>query len=99
MTGPTLDPFLEQEPIPMMPIFTMLILLIHEHGRYFHLLISSLISFFKDLKFYHTSLFKKIFIYLFHAYKQTTIALFRHTRRGHQTTLQMVVSHHVVSGN
>ena len=32
-------------------IFTMLILPIHEHGRSFHLLRSSLISFFKDLKF------------------------------------------------
>jgi len=31
--------------------WAMLILLIHEHGRSFHLLISSSISFFKDLKF------------------------------------------------
>jgi hypothetical protein len=30
---------------------TMLILLIHLHGRYFHLLRFSLISFFRDLKF------------------------------------------------
>jgi hypothetical protein len=28
-----------------------------------------------------------------------TVALFRHTRRGHQIPLQMVVSHHVVAGN
>ena len=28
-----------------------------------------------------------------------TVAVFRHTRRGHQTPLQMVVSHHVVAGN
>jgi hypothetical protein len=27
-----------------------------------------------------------------------TIAVFRHTRRGHQISLQMVVSHHVVAG-
>ena len=27
------------------------------------------------------------------------IVLFRHTRRGHQIPLQMVVSHHVVAGN
>ena len=33
------------------PFFTMLILLIHEHERSSYLLISSLISFFKDLKF------------------------------------------------
>jgi hypothetical protein len=28
-----------------------------------------------------------------------TVAVFRHTRRGHQITLQVVVSHHVVAGN
>jgi hypothetical protein len=28
-----------------------------------------------------------------------TVAVFRHTRRGHQIPLQMVVSHHVVDGN
>ena len=34
-----------------MAIFTILILPIHEHERYFHLLRSSSISFFRDLKF------------------------------------------------
>ena len=33
-------------------IFTKLILPIHEHGRLFHFLRSSLISFFRDLKFF-----------------------------------------------
>jgi hypothetical protein len=28
-----------------------------------------------------------------------TVAVFRHTRRGHWIPLQMVVSHHVVAGN
>jgi hypothetical protein len=28
-----------------------------------------------------------------------TVAVFRHTRRGRQISLQMVVSHHVVAGN
>jgi hypothetical protein len=28
-----------------------------------------------------------------------TIVVFRHTRRGHQISLQVVVSHHVVAGN
>jgi len=37
-------------------------------------------------------------IYLFIIYKYT-VAVFRHTRRGHQIPLQMVVSHHVVAGN
>jgi len=37
-------------------------------------------------------------IYLFIIYKYT-VAVFRHTRRGHQISLQMVVSHHVVAGN
>jgi hypothetical protein len=27
-----------------------------------------------------------------------TVAVFRHSRRGHQISLQMVVSHHVVAG-
>ena len=36
-------------------------------------------------------------IYLFYLYEYT-IAV-RHTRRGHQIPLQMVVSHHVVAGN
>ena len=35
-------------------------------------------------------------IYLFYVF---TIALFRHPRRGHQTPLEMVESHHVVGGN
>ena len=35
---------------------------------------------------------------LFYVYKYT-VAVFRHTRRGHQIPLQMVVSHHVVAGN
>jgi hypothetical protein len=38
------------------------------------------------------------FIYSFYVYEYT-IALFRHTRRGYQIPLQMIVSHHVVSGN
>jgi hypothetical protein len=42
--------------------------------------------------------FLKIFIYLFIYYKYT-VAVFRHTRRGHQIPLWMVVSHHVVAGN
>jgi hypothetical protein len=36
-------------------------------------------------------------IYLFIIYKYT-VAVFRHTRRGRQISLQMVVSHHVVAG-
>ena len=41
---------------------------------------------------------KKFFnIYLFYVYEYT-VAVFRHTRRGHQIPLQMVVSHHVVAG-
>jgi Na+(H+)/acetate symporter ActP len=30
--------------------------------------------------------------------RKYTVADFRHTRRGHQISLQMVVSHHVVAG-
>jgi hypothetical protein len=38
-----------------------------------------------------------LFIYLFITCKYT-VAVSRHTRRGHQISLQMVVSHHVVAG-
>jgi hypothetical protein len=37
------------------------------------------------------------FNYLFHLYEYT-VAVFRHTRRGHWIPLQMVVSYHVVAG-
>jgi hypothetical protein len=37
------------------------------------------------------------FIYLFIICKYT-VAVFRHSRRGYQISLQMVVSHHVVAG-
>jgi hypothetical protein len=35
---------------------------------------------------------------LFIIYKYT-VAVFRHSRRGHHISLRMVVSHHVVAGN
>jgi len=44
--------------------------------------LSSFFSFFKDL-------------FIIYEY---TVAVFRHIRRGHQISLQMVVSHHVVAG-
>ena len=37
-------------------------------------------------------------IYLFSVYEYT-VAVFRHPRRVHQISLQMVVSHHMVDGN
>jgi hypothetical protein len=36
-------------------------------------------------------------VYLFIVYKYT-VAVFRHTRRRYQISLQMVVSHHMVAG-
>jgi hypothetical protein len=42
--------------------------------------------------------FLELFIYLFHVCEYT-VTVFRHTRRGQQIPLQMVVSHHVVAGN
>jgi hypothetical protein len=36
------------------------------------------------------------FIYLSYVYDYTVV---RHTRRGHQTPLQTIASHHVVAGN
>ena len=43
-------------------------------------------------------LFICLFIYLFNVCEYS-VAVFRHTRRGHWIPLQMVVSHHVVAGN
>jgi hypothetical protein len=40
---------------------------------------------------------KDLFIYLFIICKYT-VTVFRHSRRGHQISLWMVVSHHVVAG-
>jgi hypothetical protein len=39
--------------------------------------------------------FFKIYLFIICKY---TVAIFRHTRRGHQFSLQVVVSHHVVAG-
>jgi hypothetical protein len=39
--------------------------------------------------------FLKIYLFIICKY---AVAVFRHTRRGHQISLQMVVSHHVVAG-
>jgi hypothetical protein len=45
--------------------------------------------------------FFKLFIYFMYvSYTVSyTVAVFRHTRRGHRIPLKMVVSHHVVAGN
>jgi hypothetical protein len=40
--------------------------------------------------------FKRIYLFYVHEY---TVAVFRHTRKGHPIPLQMVVSHHVVARN
>jgi hypothetical protein len=39
--------------------------------------------------------FKDLFIFIIYKY---TVAVFRHSRRGSQISLRMVVSHHVVAG-
>ena len=43
-----------------------------------------------------TSMACQIFMY---TVAECTVAVFRHTRRGRQIPLPMVVSHHVVAGN
>jgi hypothetical protein len=40
--------------------------------------------------------FLKVYLFILYEY---TFTVFRHTRRGHQTSLQMTVSHYVVAGN
>jgi hypothetical protein len=47
---------------------------------------------------FNLGLFKKI-LFIYHYLEKHTVAVFRHTRRVHQIPLQMIVSHHVVSGN
>jgi hypothetical protein len=49
------------------------------------------------LAFFNITHFFFCFIYLFIICKYT-VAVFRHSRRGHQISLRMVVSHHVVAG-
>ena len=51
-----------------------------------------------SLQPYEHRFFKKKKIYLLYVSKYT-VAVFRHTRRGRQFSLQMVVIHHVVAGN
>ena len=45
--------------------------------------------------YFDLTLFLELFIYAY----EYTVAVFKHTRRGHWIQLQMVVSHHVVAGN
>ena len=45
---------------------------------------------------YFHFLFLKIYLFILYEY---TVAVFRHTRRGHRIPLQMIVSHHVDAGN
>jgi hypothetical protein len=52
-------------------------------------------EYYKDVLIYFLR-FIYLFIYLF-IYKYT-VAVFRHTRREYQISLQMVVSNHVVAG-
>lgn len=42
--------------------------------------------------------FLKIYLFIFIYVYEYTVAVFRHTRRGHQIPLRMVVSHHVGAG-
>jgi hypothetical protein len=58
----------------------------------------NLLLFIKGLFLFNYLGFLKKITYLFYVY-EFTVAIFRHTRRGHQISLRMVVSHHVASGN
>jgi hypothetical protein len=57
----------------------------------------SMCTFVIDINFYISWISFFLKIYLFYLYEYT-VAVFRHTRRGHPIPLQMVVSHHVVAG-
>jgi hypothetical protein len=55
---------------------------------------SLMMSFYlEETVFYIKNFLKDLFIIC-----KYTIAVFRHTRRGHQISIWMVVSHHVVAG-
>jgi hypothetical protein len=56
------------------------------------------VCFFKDLIICYIYMYMYIYIYIY-IYDEYTVAVFRHTRRRHQISLRMVVSHHVVAGN
>jgi hypothetical protein len=49
-----------------------------------------------SLLFFFFFFFFKIYLFIICKY---TVAVFRHSRRGRQILLGMVVSHHVVAGN
>jgi hypothetical protein len=73
-------------------ILIILIILIHKNGISFFLL--SLLTFSCFVAF-NIQIFLKI--HLFYVYEYI-VAVFRQTRRGHQISLQMVVSQHGVAG-
>ena len=50
----------------------------------------------RELELFFFFFFKDLFTYLLIC--KYTVAVVRHTKRGHQVPLQMVVSHHVVAG-
>ena len=64
-----------------------------QHIIYTHMFIYTFL-----LSFVIRDFFKKRFVYSLYFYEYT-VAVFRHTRRGHCISLQMVVSHHVDAGN
>jgi hypothetical protein len=69
--------------------------MLHENSISFDFMLMFIIMLvFLILIFFKEDLFIHSFIVC-----EYTVGVFRHTRRGHQTLLQMVVSHHVVAGN
>jgi hypothetical protein len=63
-------------------------LTIHRMGHLIYLIIEL-------LGWSHLFFFFKIYLFITCKY---TVAVFKHAKRGHQISLQMVVSHHVVAG-
>jgi hypothetical protein len=67
------------------------------HGIRVEAFMSHSMGFLGHLFFFFFFFFKDLFIYLFIICKYI-VAVFRHSRRGGQILLRMVVSHHVVAG-
>jgi hypothetical protein len=85
-------PFLQQKKVP----FSWAWWKTAFHALFYWLCLTCCLAYFRGLTIVLFYLFfKKIYLFIICKY---TVAVFRHSRRGSQILLRMVVSHHVVAG-
>jgi hypothetical protein len=66
----------------------------------FFVVVFIFLLFLKEYIYIYIYIYTYMSVYMYtHIYVCVCVAAFRHTRRGHQIPLQMVVSHHVFAGN